>query len=304
NDLNVLALPALALLLPALARGTPSPRAAAVAALASMAACLAALVFLLPMHFALYGAPVPDIKALHGTHGGGVPMPTNAEGAQAFLVLLAQLLPQARLVAFGGEFGLLWTDPLAVIGPLLGLAVVLRARAAMSLRLATAGLLGLYVLTGLAVTLMWRNTGHSWGWRYLLPLFPLGFVSLCAWWPTAGAVARRTVAAALAGLGTVAVVGFLLFTKTPGLSYHWGISPLGVETETAPDFVPNLARETFSAKAWDVALKDGMVGWVNKMRGKNLEARQPPVVGLWLGMLFALWMGWGVAMARAAYRRR
>lgn len=289
NNVQVMALPVLTLLLLALARKAPAEGKTITAALAALVAAPVGLLVLLPMHLALYGAPLPDIKALHGTHGGGVPMPTSVEGARDFVATLAELLPHTGYVVWGGEFGLLFTNPVAVIGFTAAVAVVVRGRGGWLLKSGTASLLLLYALTGLAVTLMWRNTGHSYGWRYLLPLFPLGFAGLCAWWPTASTLPRRVAAAGLTGLGVVAVVAMLLFGKSPGLSYEWRMSRLGVETQTAPDFLPNLAREAFAGAPWSVATKDGIVGYVAK------AARQhPPVVGLWLALLFALWMGWGV----------
>ncbi|MBI5164222.1 MAG: hypothetical protein HY985_10015 [Magnetospirillum sp.] len=289
NNLQVMALPALTLLLLALARRAPAIGRTAAAALAALATAPVGLLALLPMHFALYGAALPDIKAMHGTHGGGVPMPTSLEGAQTFIATLAELLHHTGYVVWGGEFGLLFTNPLAVIGLILAAAVAVHGGGGALLRLTTVLLLLLYALTGLAVTLMWKNTGHSYGWRYLLPLFPLGFVGLCAWWPTAAALPRRVVTAVLSGLGVVAVVAMLLFGKSPGLSYEWRMSRLGVETQTAPDFLPNLAREAFTGAPWSVATKDGIIGYANKA-----TTQHPPVVGLWLALLFALWMGWGV----------
>jgi hypothetical protein len=104
---------------------------------------------------------------------------------------------------------------------------------------------------------------------------------------------------ALLALGMVAMSGWLLFTKTPGLGYETvARNHAGVEGVAAPHYLPNLAREALTGKPWSVALKDGVQGYLGKALSRKSTETQPPVVGVWLMLLGLGWIGWGLWMAR------
>ena len=119
------------------------------------------------------------------------------------------------------------------------------------------------------------------------------------------------------GLCAVAFVGSMFFTKTPALSYRPDVNSFGIETLTARGFHQALFRAVGSRKVWDIAISDGVVGFVNKMYLSRTVLRwafrdvlpggataqepnwqHPPIVGLWIAILAGLWIGFAALATR------
>ena len=278
--------------------------------------------FLVPVAFlndVIYDAPFPSQPQVYGVRML-VPVIDDTGDVLSLVGEWLGLLPNIPIIFFGAEFGLLYSNPLLLFG-LFGAGAVLLGTALRHGRwmpvFAFAAVV-VYFLLYLSIVLFWKSTASSYGYRYLFPLFPVGFVGYLLWWlgPLKTPRRRRTVAArtvhgALLVLCVFSLLGQALFAKSDKLSYHTGMTPLGRVAATAPDFNRNLLEEMFSVKVWNRALKDGAFGYVNKMainrtvlrwavdqsvHGGEKGAREPnwqhpPVVSLFLLILAALWLG-------------
>ncbi len=325
NDLNVILLPLLVFALVLVARGQHGAHARPQRFLGPAGAYLA-LVIALYLPFAALNArlysvwiPTPATVYRHSSAYRETSRIPEIDGIGDLGAVLAKwfgLLPEIPYVLFSAEFGLLYSSPVTVIG--LGvLGVVLLARSPSEDRwfrgLVLTGALA-YALFSLSIVLFWGSTASSFGWRYLYPLFPLGFVGYCAWRSraastTGGSVALRNgIHAALVGLCVFSVLGAVMFTRSPALSYRIGTTHFGIEAASAPDYETNLVREIVNPKIWDTRMKDGVIGYLKKsyvnqsylrwlFKGVLLgdetvekpRERHPPIVGLNILILGVLW---------------
>ena len=283
------------------------------------AGCIAFLLPVAILNDLIYDAPFPSQPQVYGVRTL-VPAIDGLGDVLALVEEWFRLAPNIPVIFFGAEFGLLYSNPLVVFG-LFGAGAALLGSAARNRRwmpvIAFATVV-VYFLLYLSIVLFWKSTASSYGYRYLFPLFPVGFVGYLLWWlgPLKAPRRRRTGAAGaihgvLLVLCVFSLLGQAFFAKSDKLSYHTGMTSLGRVAAAAPDFNRNLLEETFSAKVWNRTLKDGVFGFVNKMavnrtvirwavdqtvHGGEKGAREPnwqhpPVVWLFLLTLAALWYG-------------
>jgi hypothetical protein len=283
------------------------------------AGCVAFLVPVALLNDMIYDAPFPSETQVYG-----VQTLVPVIGGLGDILSLAgewlRLLPNIPVIFFGAEFGLLYSSPLVVFG-LFGAGFVLLGSAVRHGRwmpvFAFAAVV-VYFLLNLSIVLFWKSTASSYGYRYLFPLFPVGFVGYLLWWlgPLKAPRRRRTIVAraihgVLLALCIFSLLGQAFFAKSDKLSYHTAMTSLGRVAAAAPDFNRNLLDEVFSVNVWNRALKDGVFGFVNKMainrttirwavdqtvHGGEKGAREPnwqhpPVVWLFFLTLAALWFG-------------
>jgi hypothetical protein len=283
------------------------------------AGCIAFLVPVALLNDMIYDAPFPSETQVYG-----VRTLVPVIGGLGDVISLAgewlRLVPNIPVIFFGAEFGLLYSSPLVVFG-LFGASAVLLGGAARHSRwmpvIAFVAVIA-YFLLNLSIVLFWKSTASSYGYRYLFPLFPVGFVGYLLWWlgPLKAPRRRRTVAAgaihgALLALCVFSLMGQAFFAKSDKLSYRTGMTTLGRIAAAAPDFNRNLLKEVFSVQVWNRTLKDGVFGFVNKMavnrtvirwtvdqtvHGGGKGAREPnwqhpPVVWLFFLTLATLWFG-------------
>jgi hypothetical protein len=317
SDLNVVALPVLALLLLAAARQEELPRPALwLRFIATYAALLlAVLLGVGGMNRHVYGDAFLTSAVVYGTPTQLSALEQGAalqDGAASFL---AEAILNLFSLFFGSEFGLLYTHPVSCLGIAAALFVlaILPKKGKSALRWLTLFLLLAYAGFSIAIVLIWRSPGMSFGYRSLFPLFPVGFLG---WWVAAGLFAplplRKTFWAVLLCLCGFSLLGQALFTKTPDLGYRQGYAALGLEGQSAQGFEFALLRDAASAPAWSTFFKDGPIGYLNKMyfssayrewlmsgrTGQLPERQHPPIDGAYLAILAALWAAWGVAALR------
>lgn len=261
---------------------------------------LAGLGCVLAANLFVFGTLFPSMNKLYGQIKVAVPMPAGLGDLPRFLSDWLALLPKFGHIFLGSEFGLLYTNPLLALAPLLLAALCWRHRAnrlALPLFLLGAAYLGF----SLSIALLWRVPGDSYGWRYLLQLFAFSFTLYLVWLRGASSGARRWVQALAVVMSLNGLAGALLFTKAPALSYRSGVNSFGIEANHVDGFNLNLPLEIAKGKALDTLVKDGPVGYVRKNLLKRSEGprENPPVVGLWLLMLAGLWAGTFLLIKRA-----
>ncbi|OHC76570.1 MAG: hypothetical protein A3G18_13480 [Rhodospirillales bacterium RIFCSPLOWO2_12_FULL_58_28] len=320
SDLNVIALPVILLLLQDCLSGRDNaPPDIKKHIKAAFIFALLVIFFYLPVAYLnneIYGVAIPHSQAVYGLafpHSQAGSDSQEPIGLLPIIIMLLQRLPGLAHIFFGAEFGLLYSSPIMVFGLGLLTYMLLKARRNKGwLAIITLLLAWAYAGFSLAVALIWAEPGMSYGWRYLYPIFPLGFVGYFIWWSDADkqtAIFKNVIHVSCVGLCVFSFLGAVLFTKTESLSYRVQENYFGVNVEAAPNFNANLLKEVFSADAWETAVKDGTFGYVNKMyinrtylrwkfdqllhgkEGTVMPPRRqhPPVVGIWILILFGLW---------------
>lgn len=320
SDLNVVALPIILLLLRDCLSGGDSaaPDIRGYAGTVVVFA-LFVIIFYLPVAYLnneIYGVAIPHPQAVY--NGGWIgPGLQHGQDLLPMITMLFQRLPGLVHIFFGAEFGLLYSSPAAALG--LGLLTYMLVKAWRDKGyLAVITLLSAWAYAGfsLAVVLIWAEPGMSYGWRYLYPIFPLGFVGYFIWWARQpGGMLNNIIHFSCVGLCVFSFLGAVLFAKTETLSYRVQENYFGVKVEAAPHFNTNLLKEAFSGGAWETATKDGVFGYVNKMylnrtylrwkfdqllhgkEGTVMPPRRqhPPVVGVWILILLGLWGAYAAA---------
>lgn len=311
NNVNVLLLPVLiSLILRTTGNITPTNEEPDIFKRAWRQACVSAalgLFLVTVMNLAVYKVWFPSLGKLYGYVKPTLPLPNGIEEVHGFIAAYLSLLPKLGHILFGSEFGLLYTNPIIVLGLGALFHALLRPtrRESASRSGAVAILATAYIAYSFSVALIWRWPADSYGWRLLYALFPLGWVGYFLWRSSTVAPSwlRRSVSVAMVLLSLNGLVGTLLFTKSPALSYSFGVNAFGVEANKVDGFNTALLREAFTSKVWDVAIKDGVVGYIRKnllKSGKSSQAatENPPVTGLWLLSLVTLWAIFLVFMFR------
>lgn len=304
NNLNIVLLPLAVTFLTRLQQVPAAPLQAHLKprlAMDSFAALLG-LGVIVAINLIVYGTYFPNPKNLYGQIKVAIPLPAGLDDLPRFLNDWFLLLPQYSHIFFGSEFGLLYTNPLLVFGPLALLYLTWKGIRSGRWRLAVpAFFLGAaYLSFSLMIALIWRVPGDSYGWRYLFQLFPLCLVLYLLWsrGQASTSPSLRLTNILLIVLSLNGLVGSLLFSKSEPLSYSWGINSFGIEANRLDGFNTSLLREAARSKTWDTAIKDGALGYVRKNLFRRLPKdggplpppENPPVVGLWLVMLAGLWV--------------
>ena len=220
----------------------------------SVAAAAAYLpIALFNLHF--YGTVFPSVIARYGYDVKGLAAASAWTLATGSLRLVPNLVP----LLFSSEFGLVFTNPVLVIG--CTALIVLTFHDSLTRRNGVAHLAG-WVFLGVvafsvAVVLWWRTTASSYGYRYLFPLYPfalLGFALLLRRVADRGAsrpCIRRAFSSAVVSLCAVAFISQLFFGVNERLSTRNTVNVFGVlHTYSAKGYLTNLLGEIARPETW------------------------------------------------------
>jgi hypothetical protein len=269
------------------------------------------------LHF--FGAVYPGPAAVYGEDVKGL----GDAGAVSLILTVFSLLPNLVPLLVGPEFGLLFTNPVVVLGvPAVVLITARHATARRSLTaLGGAVLLALVAAFSVALVLYWRTTASGYGYRYLLVLVPLGVLGSSMLLHVArqrGRRAFRVAAGALIVLGSVSLVSQLFFQANERLGTRAGVNSFGEYHEYgAPGYLPALAREVARPSAWaDMAARrylgmlavaalraSGRLDGLDPDRRERVERRYGRLDGVMVlqtVLLLACWVGFGAHISAPA----
>lgn len=225
-----------------------------------------------------YGAVYPTPTAMYGT-------PLTGTGSRGVLEIIGQgltLVPNLIPLIFSSEFGVLYTNPVLVLGGMFLLAALARrlvARPDLPRALAIVAVLAFFGLST-AIVLWWQSTGSSYGYRYLFPLYPVALAGLLiaargvgapsgqAGPPVrevgpAGAAApagegrrwssrlRRALLPAALALSAVSVVSQTFFSASPELEVRPQVNVYGIEhSSSGRGYLTRLPGELIDPDTW------------------------------------------------------
>ena len=278
-----------------------------------------ALLPLVLFSIVVYGAPYPTPAVMYGRPLAGTGSRTAFEVLAHGLTLVPNVIP----LVFSSEFGLLYTNPVLVLGGLflvVALAKKLARQRELPLAIALVLVLGFFGLST-AIVLWWQTTATSYGYRYLFPLYPVALTGLLI--AARGAdrtrwSLRRALMPAAIALSLVSVTSQLFFSASPELEVRPQMNVFGVfHSASARGYLTRLPAEMLEPETWTSLAARRLAGFYvapfvaegsirNRMPEDWLESYDrlyrdvPPAVyiQLTLILLLSVALGWWVVRLR------
>lgn len=289
------------------------------ALLAVTGAIALALVPLALFNLAFYGALYPTPSLMYGQPLTGTATRSALEIVAHGITLVPNLVP----LLFSSEFGLLYTNPVLVIGGVFLVGATTRALARRRDLPAGLALVAVLAFFGLstAIVLWWQGTGSSYGYRYLFPLYPVALVGLLIAADGArrsGSRVRRALLPAAVALSVVSVTSQMFFSASPELETRRQVNVYGVEHgASARGYLTRLPVEIVDPDTWVSLASRRLVGFYaaphvadSGLRDRlpddwlasydELYRDAPSAVHAQLTLILLLWVAVGWALVRPA----
>lgn len=219
---------------------------------------------------AVYGVLYPTMSALYKKSAAlsryGIDPDHSGRTAAA---LTTQVLASIRYLPnllFGSEHGVLYSNPLSLIGIVMllsGLAKssALRLWPRVALLLLVLG----YCALPVSVVLLWKTTAGSYGYRYLFSIFPVAVIGYLFWLKTRPVLDRNSLCLhrALIALCLFSVLSSTFFGMTQRLEVREGINAFGVNYKaSANGYDLTLIEELGNPRAWFLMLAKKTPGFL------------------------------------------
>lgn len=206
----------------------------------------------------LFGAAYPTPARMYG-------QPLTGTASRGVLEIVGEglgLVPNLIPLIFSSEFGVLYTNPVLVLGGFF-LVGALAYRLAIRRDLPHAlALLTVLLFFGLstAVVLWWQTTASSYGYRYLFPLYPVALTGLLIAArgrgdvrepPGPAARLRNALLPAAIALSVVSLTSQLFFSASAELEARPQVNVYGVQHgASARGYLTRLPRELIEPDTW------------------------------------------------------
>lgn len=317
NNLNTVGLPAITLVLLYAfdtAPDRPGGRRLWTAFGTVLGVTALALVPIALFNLYFYGAVYPSALEMYGFDMRGL----GAVSGMDKLRIVVGRVPYLAPLLFGSELGVLYTNPIVVVG---GLYLVGRGAYVLAVRRDPATLLAVlggiaYFGFNFAIVLWWRTTGSSYGYRYLFPLIPLGLAGVLLAMRQLSTVdgapprpsLRRAFLVALIALCSVSVASQFFFGTRDELSARPQVNAFGrFHSASANGYMTALPARIVEPFTWVsmaarryIGLAVGPVMMETPLRAvvpagfgdryRRVYGDLPPDVFVQMFILFALWV--------------
>lgn len=279
-NLNVLMLPFIILITMSLLRNPLSLRRFTQTQLSFMfKLAVALLLVFMPfwlMHYQLYGVIMPSSQDLYGVRPSTMPPLQDITQVFAAIWTLVQRLPQIFTIAFSSEFGLLYTSPIILIGPLCFLYWLVRHKFS-ALMLINSILILMYCGLPVAIILFWQSPGDAYAYRFLFCLFPIALLGYAVF----DHVYRlKSVQYGLISLSGLALLANLFFALSPQLMYHDDAqNTLGLRGGSARGYNQAVIQAAVSPQIWTNLVATRFPGFMalGLVKSADIELNKLPV---------------------------
>jgi hypothetical protein len=284
------------------------------------AALAVAAVPLAAFNLRFFGSVHPSSAAVYGSDVRGLDSSTFPELVAGVLALTPNLVP----LLLSSEFGLLYSNPVVVVG--CAALLVLLTWQSRGTWVAGWGATGLSVAAvgfSFALVLWWQTTASGYGFRYILVLYPLALLGLALLFRAVEGRtrARRILVTGLVALGAVSFTSQLFFQASPRLSTRPAVNVFGVHHEySAKGYMLELAAAAPRPSTWaelaarrypglvaaDLAARGVPLPGVDTVARERLSERFAiiPAVHVQLLILMAVWVGFGWWVGVTSERRQ
>lgn len=199
------------------------------------------------MHSQVYGTWMPSNQDLYGmSTWNPVPQIRNGQDLIAVLTTLITRLPHVLTILFSSEFGLLYTSPILLMGPL---CFIYWLASHQNKRLLVVNLVLILAYCGLpvAIILFWQSPADAYAYRFMFCLFPIAILGFAVFNEY---VASQLIKKVLVVLSVLALVANLFFGLSPQLMYQPGINAFGVYWGSARGYNTTVLKASISLNTW------------------------------------------------------
>ncbi len=248
--------------------------------------------------------------------GAGLPL-----GVFETIIYILSLIPNLVLVIFSSEFGVLYSNPIIIIG-FVGLLITLILGVRNKARIQSLLLLCvvvIYVGFSVAIVLVWKTTASDYGYRYLFPIIPVAMLfttmllreireKRSSW--------LMAVKCLIVGISIVGIGNVFFYKTTPELSPKDQVNIFGQEHgASVKGYETNLLRALVEYRTYVLSIGKsyyGLLGapWVTDsefidfLSDKQKEKYIPrflnvaPMIYFQTFILLGLWIGFGWYIGR------
>ena len=231
------------------------------------------LLFAIPFslfNHAMYGVLYPTVSALYQKSAAlaryGIDPDHSGRTAVTLVIQVVASLKYLPNLLFSSEHGLLYSNPLTVVGSLLLLMQLCKSTAMRLLPRVTLLTLVLgYCALPVAIVLLWKTTAGSYGYRYLFSIFPVALLGYCLWLKSSDPLSRAALYLnrGLVALCLFSVLSQIFFSMTQKLEVREGTNAFGVLYKaSANGYDIALAGELAHPRAWLLMLAKKTPGFV------------------------------------------
>jgi len=270
------------------------------------------------------GQIFPTYAVAYGasSFGAGIPV-----GILEVAIYVLSLTPNLVLVLFSSEFGILYSNPVIIVGFFgfliaLGLGIKSKARIQSVVLLL---LMLVYVGFSVAIVLVWKTTASDYGFRYLFPIIPVAMLFTAILLREITEKKRRwflMIKCLIIGASLVGIVNVFFYKTTPDLSPKDQINIFGqAHGASARDYQTNLITALGDYRTYVLGIGKSYYGllaaaWVADSKFIDLlsdtqkEKYLPrfmgvsPVIYFQTFILSSLWIGFGWYIDRHITRTR
>lgn len=209
--------------------------------------------FIFNLHY--FHSALPSMNEAYSTTSG---IPQSLWGR---IILLLSLSPHILLLLFSSEFGLLYTNPVLLLG-FAGLAwfLFIPNKTNGFRRVFGTLLILIYFGFSVAIVLLWQTNASDYGYRYLFVLLPISMFGFAFLYQNSRSSALKGVFIILFAVGILSV---FFYNKTPLLSPHTQVNVYGVQADwSARGYNLDLIKELTNPQTYMKAAAKSYLGFL------------------------------------------
>jgi len=215
------------------------------------------LLFIISINKNLYGIYFPNSEQMYGFRIGRIPATLPDKFRELWFSV--KYIPT---IIFSSEFGLLFSAPVLVFGTLaMFFWGIDRHRLLESLFFLLYFML--YIGIPIAVVLFWKNTGDSYGYRYLFSIAPISFLGLILFFRKYPAKLFNIPKKVFYGLAVFAILGQVFFMTSELLTPLRKINAFGrMERFSTNEYEISLVKAIVDIKSWEKLVAKRYPGFI------------------------------------------
>ena len=221
-------------------------------------------------NYSIYGSIYPTFSVMYrGTNLLTALRIDDTNTGLAILSTVTHIIRNAVYlpkVIFGSEFGLLYSNPLSIIGILLLMYRIVKSATMYFMpRTVLVTLVLIYCAVPISIVLLWKSPASSFGYRYLFSLFPIGIIGYILWRKSINrwGLISKSIQLMIVLLSVISIMSPIFFSMSQKLEVGEKLNAFGVYHElSANGYQLALAEELFNPHTWLLMLAKKTPGFV------------------------------------------
>jgi hypothetical protein len=249
-----------------------------------------------------FGSPMPSSSAVYGLDANTVSSNTSL----TIICAVIKRLPKVFLILFSSEWGLLYTNPILLLG---AVALVVSLIGAQIKKISITGLaaiLAIFLFYGFnfSIILWSQHDGMGYGYRHLLPTFSMSMLGLLLFLRNLQKKGKMRLIRNLSSVIIIACVCSVLFMMCYGVRAGlWSKRQVNIFNVMQPSsgkgYITNCCKRIIDPETWTTMVKKRFIGMMprkvfyelTKCHDKDIrDAYMPASVFMQSLVLFAVWI--------------